>query len=158
IDNGDFDAVICECALCTFPDKAQAARGFARVLRPGGRVGISDLTRVGELPLELRGLLAWVACIADAMPRAAYEARLRDAGLGIDAVETHDEALLELVGAIQQKLSAAAWLAELGRIPLTPGDIETARSMTRSALNAVRAGLLGYAIVCATKPAAEETT
>ncbi|MGH8305706.1 MAG: class I SAM-dependent methyltransferase, partial [Steroidobacteraceae bacterium] len=43
IDNGDFDAVICECALCTFPDKAQAARGFARVLRPGGRVGISEL-------------------------------------------------------------------------------------------------------------------
>ena len=40
-----FDAVICECAFCTFPDKATAAREFFRVLRRGGRVGISDLIR-----------------------------------------------------------------------------------------------------------------
>jgi ubiquinone/menaquinone biosynthesis C-methylase UbiE len=40
-----FDAVVCECAFCTFPDKSAAASEFARILRPGGRVGMSDLTR-----------------------------------------------------------------------------------------------------------------
>ena len=50
--------VVCECAFCTFPDKSRAAAEFARVLRSGGRVGISDLTRSGELPGELDGLLA----------------------------------------------------------------------------------------------------
>src|SRR5579859_949314 len=64
--DGSFDAVICECAFCTFPDKRAAAAELARVLRPGGRVGLSDLTRAGEIPADLRGLLAWIACIADA--------------------------------------------------------------------------------------------
>ncbi|MDX1522427.1 MAG: methyltransferase domain-containing protein, partial [Anaerolineae bacterium] len=48
-----FDAVICECAFCTFPDKSTAAAEFARVLRPGGRVGLSDLIRTDSLPPEL---------------------------------------------------------------------------------------------------------
>ncbi|WP_306362763.1 class I SAM-dependent methyltransferase [Nocardia sp. CC227C] len=39
-----FDAVVCECALCLFPDKARAATEFARVLRTGGRVGVTDVT------------------------------------------------------------------------------------------------------------------
>jgi len=49
-DDASFDAVLCECAFCTFPDKRAAASEFARVLRPGGRVGLSDLTRVGAVP------------------------------------------------------------------------------------------------------------
>jgi arsenite methyltransferase len=56
--DGAFDAVICECAFCTFPDKQAAATEFARVLRSGGRVGLSDLTRTGPLPPDLQGLLA----------------------------------------------------------------------------------------------------
>lgn len=43
------DAVICECALCMFPDKAAAAAEFARVLRPGGRAGITDVTVRGRI-------------------------------------------------------------------------------------------------------------
>src|SRR5579864_8834479 len=61
-----FDAVICECAFCTFPDKTSAAKEFFRVLRRGGQVGISDLTREEVLPRELNGLLAWISCIGDA--------------------------------------------------------------------------------------------
>ena len=38
--DASFDAVICECAFCTFPDKRAAADEFARVLRSGGSVGI----------------------------------------------------------------------------------------------------------------------
>ncbi|MBL7660072.1 methyltransferase domain-containing protein, partial [Escherichia coli] len=62
-----FDALVCECAFCTFPDKNAAAQQFARILRPGGLAGITDVT-VGDggLPAELTPLAAWVACIADA--------------------------------------------------------------------------------------------
>ncbi len=80
-EDASFDAVICECAFCTFPDKERAAAEFARVLRPGGRVGLSDLTRTGPLPDELEGLLAWVACIADARPVEEYAHFLTAAGI-----------------------------------------------------------------------------
>ena len=40
--------MICECAFCTFPDKRAAASEFARVLKPGGKVGLSDLTRAAD--------------------------------------------------------------------------------------------------------------
>jgi ubiquinone/menaquinone biosynthesis C-methylase UbiE len=41
------DTVVCECAFCTFPDKPTAASELARVLKPGGRVGITDVTPDG---------------------------------------------------------------------------------------------------------------
>src|SRR5260370_20220549 len=45
--NSCFDAIICECAFCTFPDKSAAAKEFARVLRSGGSLWISDLPCAG---------------------------------------------------------------------------------------------------------------
>ena len=79
-DPASFDAIVCECAFCTFPDKARAAAEFARVLRPQGRVGISDLTRSAAPLPDLDGLLAWVACIGDAQPLDRYADWLRGAG------------------------------------------------------------------------------
>ena len=95
--DASFDAVICECAFCTFPDKFAAANEFARVLRCGGSMGISDLTRGPALPPELDGLLAWIACIADAEPVQDYVKHLEAAGLRLKLTESHDEALLEMV-------------------------------------------------------------
>jgi len=43
LDTGSADAVLCECALCTFPDKRRAAGEMARVLRPGRRLGLADM-------------------------------------------------------------------------------------------------------------------
>ena len=67
-DDSSFTAVICECAFCTFPSKARAAGEMYRVLAPGGRVGITDLTVNGLLPEALQGVAAWVACVVDAQP------------------------------------------------------------------------------------------
>src|ERR1019366_2399519 len=40
-----FDAILCECAFCTFPSKPVASREFYRVLNAGGQLGLSALTR-----------------------------------------------------------------------------------------------------------------
>ena len=154
LEGGKYDAAICECAFCTFPDKRAAARELARLLRPGGRVGISDLTRSGDLPPELQGILAWVACIADALPVGEYAARLGEAGIGVDLVEAHKEALAEMADAIRSKLVAASFLTETGRLDLGGLDLKQARALARAARHAIRAGTLGYAILCGTKSAA----
>jgi arsenite methyltransferase len=147
-----FDAVVCECAFCTFPDKRAAAAEFARVLRPGGRVGLSDLTRAGEVPAELQGLLAWIACIADAQPLDAYARYLTDAGLAIELIEPHDEALRGMVQDIRMKLMGAELLVKLKQADLPRADFDQARTMARAAADAVQAGRFGYAVVVASRP------
>ncbi len=145
--NASFDAVICECAFCTFPDKGRAAAEFARILRPGAGVGLSDLTRLAELPEELQGLLAWVACIADARPVEEYAAYLNAAGIQNVEVETHDEALAEMVRNIQGKLLGAELMSKLQKVPLEGVDFRRAKQLAGAASDAVRARKLGYALV-----------
>ncbi len=151
--DGAFDAVICECAFCTFPDKRAAAAEFARVLRPGGRAGLSDLTRAGALPPELDDLLSWIACIADAQPVERYVAYLTEAGLPVELVEPRNEALTEMGEGIRAKLLGAELLVKLKKVSL-PGDIDFARAkgLARAAAEAVQRGQLGYAIVVGQKP------
>jgi arsenite methyltransferase len=148
-----FDAVICECAFCTFPQKACAASEFCRVLKPGGLVGLSDVTRTGEVPADLRGLLAWIACIADAQPVEHYMRYLTTAGLAVNRVEHCNDTLAELVRDIQGKLLAVEMLARLKKIEL-PGtiDFEQAKALAKSAAAAIQAGKFGYAIIVATRP------
>ena len=141
------DAVICECAFCTFPDKRAAASEFARVLRPCGMAGMSDLTRSATLPPELTGLLAWISCIADARPVEEYAAYLRDAGLTSVQIEPHDEALAEMVRDIQGKLLSAELMSKLQKVDLEGVDFAQAKTLARAAADAVRAKTLGYAII-----------
>ncbi|MGH9069629.1 MAG: class I SAM-dependent methyltransferase [Acidimicrobiales bacterium] len=150
--DASFDAVVCECAYCTFPSKPAAALEMARVIRSGGRVGISDLTRNGELPEELQGILAWIACVGDAGPVDSYLAYLEAAGLRGGVVENHDEALVEMVDGIRLKLMAASLMVQLKQIPWAGGDFNTAKAMALRALIEIRAGNLGYKILVATKP------
>jgi SAM-dependent methyltransferase len=151
--DASFDAIVCECAFCTFPDKVAAAREFARVLRPAGRVGLSDLTRSGPLPPALDDLLAWLACIADARPVDEYVACLAAAGLAIDHVEPRDHALGDLVARIRWKLFGAGILVKLGKLDLPGTDLDRAKALARSAAEAVRAGALGYAVLVGRRPA-----
>lgn len=148
-----FDAVICECAFCTFPNKTMAASEFRRVLKPGGRVGLSDLTRKDDIPDDLQGLLAWIACIADAQPLEHYERYLMDSGLAVQRVEPHDEALFDMVRGIEGKLLGTELLVKLKKIQLpTEIDFDQGKKMVKAAATAIKAQKFGYAIITAEKP------
>jgi arsenite methyltransferase len=146
-----FDAVICECAFCTFPNKAAAAREFFRIVRQGGRVGISDLTRAKILPKDLDGLLAWIACIGDAQTLDGYVAYLRDAGFSLDSIEQRNDALKEMVDQVRTKLLGAEIMVGLNKPQLPGFDLGPAKRMANSTITAIRQGQLGYALICASK-------
>ena len=148
--DASFDAVVCECAFCTFPDKTRAAGEFARVLRPGGRVGLSDLTRCGELPEALCGLLAWIACIADAQPIETYNNYLTTAGFSIDSAEPRDEALKDMVRQAQGKLLALEALCALGTSMPVQLDLTAAKGLANAAREAIEHRQLGYVLITAT--------
>jgi ubiquinone/menaquinone biosynthesis C-methylase UbiE len=153
--DGTFDAVVCECALCTFLDKPTAAAEFARVLKPDGRVGISDLTRCGPLPRELEGVAAWIACVADARPVEEYSALLAGAGLAVGETEPHNGALVDFVEAIRSRLFATEIMVGLKKVELPGIDLATVKDIVRCALAAAKSGTLGYMIMTAAKDAGE---
>jgi arsenite methyltransferase len=148
-ENESADAVICECAFCTFPDKSDAAREFARVLRQEGRFGLSDITRASGPVSELNDLIAWVACLADARSIEGYGSLLTEAGLTITTIERHDDALIDLVRTVTGRLLATEVLVALKKIDVPGIDLEAAKRMARQARTAVDRGQIGYAIVCA---------
>jgi arsenite methyltransferase len=144
-----FDAVICECAFCTFPDKRAAASEFARVLRPGGLVGMSDLTRSGPLQQDLQGLLAWIACIADARPVREYAGYLEGAGFEVTTIEAHNNALAEMARDVQGRLVGIEVMVRLKKLDLPDADFEQAKQLARAAATAIKQGLLGYSLIVA---------
>jgi arsenite methyltransferase len=147
--DADFDAVICECAFCTFPNKQNAAAEFARVIRPGGLVGMSDLTRSGPLPDDLKGLLAWIACIADARPVEEYAGYLEAAAFDVTTIEPHDDALAEMARDVQGRLLGIELMVKLKKLDLPGTDLEQAKHLARAATKAIQQGLLGYSLIVA---------
>lgn len=75
------DCVISNCVLNLVPDKARAFREILRVLKPGGRLAASDIALKRPLPEEVsQNVLAYIGCIAGAIPIDEYERGLSEAG------------------------------------------------------------------------------
>jgi SAM-dependent methyltransferase len=75
------DCIISNCVINLAPDKRAVFREMARVLRPGGRVAVSDIALKKPLPPEIgQDLLAYVGCIAGAIPIEEYCEGLKEAG------------------------------------------------------------------------------
>src|SRR3954463_9034946 len=75
------DCIISNCVINLAPDKRAVFREMARVLKPGGRVAVSDIALKKPLPPEVgHDLLAYVGCIAGAIPIEEYRDGLKAAG------------------------------------------------------------------------------
>jgi arsenite methyltransferase len=83
VDSGTVDAITSNCVINLVPDKAAVFAEIARVLRPGGRVVISDIVLDKPLPPEIeKDVYAYVGCISGAAMREDYLGMIRGAGLG----------------------------------------------------------------------------
>lgn len=134
--SGTADCVISNCVVNLSPDKPAAFREAFRVLKPGGRLAVSDIVLSEPLPAEVARLAASVvACVGGAVTEAEYMAAIRDAGF-VDVRWSRRPAAELLFGGADDPLVQAA-IAAVG--------IERA--------SAVAETLFGYAIE-ARKPAA----
>jgi SAM-dependent methyltransferase len=83
------DCILSNCVINLVPDKAAVFREMFRVLKPGGRLAISDIALKRALPGEIESsILAYVGCIAGAVVISDYELDLRQAGF--EAVQIVD--------------------------------------------------------------------
>jgi SAM-dependent methyltransferase len=161
------DGLICECAVSTFADKAAVITEFARVVRPGGVVVISDMVVNAPLPSDLAGLLAPWTCVGDALPVEGYQRLFIDAGLRAICSADETPALQDLLLDLKRKLVLAAVGAasvqarnRLLRDPvggMTAGlaeldlSVERARELLAESKAVVDDGTVQYARMCFSK-------
>jgi arsenite methyltransferase len=91
LPDASVDVVISNCVINLSADKDAVFREIARVLRPGGRMGVSDVIAEDELSEdERRERGSWAACYAGALSFAEYRAGLEAAGLeAVEIMSTH---------------------------------------------------------------------
>jgi arsenite methyltransferase len=150
-DDSSFDVVLCECALCTFPDMATALDEMKRVLVPMGRVGLSDIVLERPPPAALHNVVGHVLCITGALSRDGYRDALRDAGFSGVRHRDVSRVLSDMVDGIESRLDKARRLAAAGQLEVPEGFEEDAGPTLAAARDFVRSGGGGYALFTARK-------
>ncbi|MGF7117441.1 arsenite methyltransferase [Methanobacterium oryzae] len=112
IEDDSIDVIISNCVINLTPNKLTAYKEAFRVLKPKGRILVSDIVTEGELPEEIkRSFQAWAECVAGAMEKQEYLDTIKEAGFNdIEIVEQHyftepgmDERLVGKITSIQVK-------------------------------------------------------
>ena len=141
---GTFDAVIIECATSLFVDKAAAIGRVRRLLRPGGVIGISDVTvEPGSLPAELDGTIGTMLCLTDALPARGYQHLLREAGFASGEAEDLSSEVLALLSDLRAKLAFSGMVMPFAG-ELATDLAESAPGLLDRVEQSVSRGQIGY--------------
>jgi len=116
------DVVISNCVINLSVDKAAVLMEMGRVLRPGGRIGVSDVVAEDPLtPAERAERGSYCGCIAGALSKSEYEEGLKAAGFDDVSVEFTHQVADGMHGAIIKGTKGAAAVSEPKTLPLVAG-------------------------------------
>ncbi len=121
------DVVLSNCVINLSTDKPRAISEAFRVLKPGGRLAVSDVVFLGDrsgLPEEvLEAVELWTGCVAGALARDEYEALLRETGfveVSVEVQNVYEPEAVEGLGAPEQR-------AALREIPVASAFIRATK-------------------------------
>jgi SAM-dependent methyltransferase len=129
------DVIISNCVINLSPDKDAVFAEAYRVLRPGGRMNVSDIVLRGELPESVRDRLdAWAGCVAGALEETDYLNKIRAAGfedlevlsrdgVAAEQVAQSDDVQALVMGADGQLVEGADAADQLAQAGISVGDI-----------------------------------
>jgi SAM-dependent methyltransferase len=88
LPDNSVDVILSNCVINLSADKDEVLREAYRVLKPGGRLAVSDVVVAGEVPAPIReSVLLWVGCVAGALSEEEYRSKLAAAGFEGVSVE-----------------------------------------------------------------------
>ncbi len=106
LPDGSVDVIISNCVINLSADKDRVLTEAFRVLKPGGRLAVSDIVVRGQVPAEIRrSVELWAGCVAGALEEEDYRSRLARAGF--EAIEVEPTR-------VYRAEDARDWLAEAG--------------------------------------------
>ncbi|HET6566028.1 MAG TPA: class I SAM-dependent methyltransferase [Xanthomonadales bacterium] len=114
VANASFDGLLLECVFSLLPDAVAALEEFRRVLKPGGVIGLSDMSIEGELPAGLAEKVAPWTCLLNARSENAYREQFERAGFEVADCSDESAGLVELLRTLQRKLLTLSTGAVLG--------------------------------------------
>jgi len=119
LPNESVDVIISNCVINLSPDKDAVFGDAYRVLRPGGRMSVSDIVILGDLPPSVRDRLdAWAGCVAGALDESDYLGKIHAAGFEEVEILSHDYIR---VSEVAEWDDVRALLSEAG---LSPRDLD----------------------------------
>jgi len=136
VERDSVDVIISNCVINLVPDKKKAFAEAFRVLKPGGRLMVSDIVLVGQLPERIqRSVGAYVGCLSGAVGKDAYLGAIRDAGFTGITVQDETEFPLDCM------VNDGSVSAVLGDLKIGGKDLQAIGSAVRSIkVSAVKKG------------------
>ncbi|MEI6632287.1 MAG: arsenite methyltransferase [Chlamydiota bacterium] len=136
VDDDSVDIIISNCVINLSPDKPRVFREAFRVLKPGGRLMVSDIVLCRELPAAIRdSVSAYVGCISGALLKDEYLGALKAAGFG--GIEVLDERAFPIAD-MANDVTAKAVVEAYGSSPEKIRELE--ESVVSIKVEAVKGG------------------
>jgi SAM-dependent methyltransferase len=135
LPDSSVDCVISNCVINLAPDKPAVFREIARVLKPGGRLAVSDIALKQPLPAEIgQDMMAYVGCIAGAVLIEEYRHQLAEAGFAaVEVIDTGADlnayAKVENEGGCCAPASTSLPVSETGCCSAQPTDDDLHRRL-----------------------------
>ena len=142
--DGGFDAVLAECSFSLFPDQPAALAEFRRILKPGGALGITDMSVTGRLPPELEQKLAPWTCLIGARSEAQYQSLFHREGFSVRECADESGGLLDLILRIKRNLVLLAAGSLMSRVSTPVLDVSAIRFWLEQFREQVESGRIRY--------------
>jgi arsenite methyltransferase len=146
-----FTAAISECSMCLMPESRNGLREIFRALKPGGRMGITDIVVKGPLPSELEDTLTRFLCVSNKISWSEYPAMIEAESFGRVEMTDQSSSLGELLEALRKRLLLAELLTAVGKLSIRMDQLDQGKHLVALAKAAVERGSLRYAMITAQK-------
>lgn len=122
----EFDGIVAECVFSLLADKPLALAEMHRVLKEGGRIGLTDMAVSRDLPENIASVIAPWTCLTDAMNENSYRDLFDAAGFAVSEAADESSGLTELLARLKRRLLMAGAGGLLAGV--VPVDLRTIKS------------------------------